>query len=157
MNITFEPIGYVHNAFSQRPAFWQGTMSELHIDSRWSEPLDGLQGFSHIVVLCYLDRSRQEIPLYVRPQGNPAMPSVGFWGTRSPVRPNPISLTTVPLVKREGNVLHVRNLDMFDGTPILDIKPYLTRGDCHPEALAPDWLRRLWGIQDAAQREPPNT
>lgn len=158
MDITLEPIGYVRNDFSQRPPTWQGTSSEIHVDARWSESLDGLEGFSHILVLCYLDKSRgQAIPLQVHPQGNPEMPLVGFWGTRTPVRPNPISVTTVPLVGREGSVLRVRNLDMFDGTPVLDLKPYLTRGDCHPEATAPDWIYRLWAIRDARDRERPNT
>ncbi len=77
------------------------------------------------------------------------MPLVGLFGTRTPLRPNPISLTIVRLAERRENVLHVCNLDMYDGTPVLDIKPYLTRGDCHPLATGPDWIYRLWAIHDA--------
>jgi tRNA-Thr(GGU) m(6)t(6)A37 methyltransferase TsaA len=150
MEIRFEPIGFVRNAYSeQRPVTWQGVLSQIHIESTWCRALDGLEGFSHIVVLCYLDRSRgADIPLRIRAQRNPEMPLVGFWGTRTPVRPNPISMTVVPLIEREGCVLHVQNLDMFDGTAVLDIKPYLIRGDCHPEATAPEWIHRLWRMHD---------
>ena len=76
------------------------------------------------------------------------MPLIGFFGTRTPVRPNPISVTVVPLLKQEDNLLYVHNLDMYDGTPVLDVKPYLTRGDCHPNATEPEWIHRLRDIQD---------
>jgi tRNA (Thr-GGU) A37 N-methylase len=82
------------------------------------------------------------------------MPLVGFFCTRTPLRPNPISLTVVELVERVHNVLHVRNLDMYDGTHVLDIKPYLTRGDSQPEARVPDWMLRLWAIHDEERRAP---
>ena len=78
-----------------------------------------------------------------------------WWGslcTRTPLRPNPISLTVVELIERVDNVLHVRNLDMYDGTAVLDIKPYLTRGDCHPQATCPEWMRRLWAIHDEERK-----
>jgi tRNA-Thr(GGU) m(6)t(6)A37 methyltransferase TsaA len=159
MGISLEPIGFVCNGFSdgQRPPTWQGTSSRIAIDPRWSEALSGLDGFSHIIVLCYLHLSRdQESPVLIRPQRNPEMPLVGFFGTRTPVRPNPISVTVVPLIERQENVLHVRNLDMYDGTPVLDIKPYLTRGDCHPNATGPEWIYRLWAIQDAQRRARKN-
>ena len=81
------------------------------------------------------------------------MPLTGLFATRTPVRPNPISVTAVPLVKQKGNVLHVRNLDVFDGTPVLDIKPYLTRGDCHPGAAEPEWIHRLRAAQDAQEND----
>ena len=76
------------------------------------------------------------------------MPLVGFLGTRTPVRPNPLSLTVVEIVRREGHVLTVRNLDMFDGTPVLDLKPYMVRGDCIPEATEPAWVHELRAIHD---------
>jgi tRNA-Thr(GGU) m(6)t(6)A37 methyltransferase TsaA len=151
VDIHLEPIGYVHYEYQpgDKPPTWQGAQARIEIDPRWTEALGGLAGFSHIIVLCYLHLSRdQEPPTMVRPGRRPEMPEIGFFGTRSPVRPNPISVTVVPLVRREGNVLHVRDLDMFDGTPVLDVKPYLTRGDCHPEAIEPRWIHRLREIQD---------
>ena len=95
----------------------------------------------------------EELTAMVRPQGRPEMPLVGFFGTRTPIRPNPISVTTVPLIERQGSILYVRNLDVYDGTPVLDIKPYLSHGDCHPLATEPEWMRRLWAIHDAENRE----
>jgi len=159
VEIRFEPIGYVRNAYrDKRPPSWQGTTSRIEIDRRWAEALGGLEGFSHIVVLCYLDRSHgQDMPLFIQPQRNPLMPLVGFWGTRTPIRPNPIAMTVVPLADRQDNVLTVRNLDMYDGTPVLDIKPYLTRGDCFPEATAPEWIYCLWSVHDARDRGPQKT
>jgi tRNA-Thr(GGU) m(6)t(6)A37 methyltransferase TsaA len=154
MDIHFTPIGFVHNEFpkGKRPSTWQGTHSRIDLDPRWSEALSGLAGFSHIIVLCFLHLSpREATPTFVQPQRNPHMPWVGFWGTRTPVRPNPISMTIVPLLDRQDNVLFVCNLDMHDGTPVLDIKPYLTRGDCHPDATAPEWIYRLWELRDAAE------
>lgn len=161
MRIVFEPIGFVRNAFprGRRPPTWQETSSRIEVEPRWAEALGGLDGFSHILVLCYLHLSRErESPDLVRPQGNPEMPLVGFFGTRSPVRPNSISVTAVPLIERQENVLCVSSLDVYDGTPVLDIKPYLTRGDCHPQATAPEWIHRLWAIHDLqrqGQKDPP--
>jgi tRNA-Thr(GGU) m(6)t(6)A37 methyltransferase TsaA len=150
--IVFEPIGFVRNEHppGQKPRTWQGTASRIEIDPRWRTALDGLEEFSHINVFCYLHLMQREEPvLQIHPQRNPEMPLIGLFGTRTPLRPNPISMTIVRLIERQENVLHVRNLDMFDGTPVLDIKPYLTRGDCHPEATGPEWIYRLWALHDA--------
>jgi tRNA (Thr-GGU) A37 N-methylase len=76
------------------------------------------------------------------------MPLVGLFATRSPHRPCPIAITAVRLLAHEGTVLRVEGLDACEGTPILDIKPYLRRGDLIPEAKAPDWLEELWRIHD---------
>jgi tRNA-Thr(GGU) m(6)t(6)A37 methyltransferase TsaA len=158
--IVFEPIGLVRNNYppGQKPLTWQGTASRIEIAPRWTAALEGLEGFSHINVLCYLHMMHNEDPvLQIRSQGNPKMPLVGFFSTRTPLRPNPISMTIVRLIERQENVLYVRNLDMFDGTPILDIKPYLTRGDCHPEATGPEWIYRLWAIHDAQRKGHTDT
>jgi tRNA (Thr-GGU) A37 N-methylase len=77
------------------------------------------------------------------------MPLVGLFATRSPHRPCPVGITAVRLLRRDGRRLHVEGLDAFEGTPILDIKPYLRRGDLIQEATAPEWLQRLWQIHDA--------
>jgi tRNA-Thr(GGU) m(6)t(6)A37 methyltransferase TsaA len=158
--ITFEPIGHVRNAHpqGQKPPTWQGISSRIEIAPRWTAALDGLSEFSHISVLCYLHVMRGETPvLQIHPQRNPEMPQVGLFATRTPLRPNPISLTVVRLIERQENVLHVCNLDMYDGTPVLDVKPYLTRGDCHPDATGPEWIYRLWAIQDALRGIHPDT
>jgi len=151
VEILLHPIGTVHNDHppGDKPLTWHGVESRLAFDPQWAEALSGLDGFSHALVICYLhliglDRS----PTYIRPQRRSELPEIGFFGTRTPARPNPISLTVVEILGREGSVLHVRDLDTYDGTPILDIKPYLTRGECVPDAQEPDWVARLREIHD---------
>ena len=117
MKILLEPIGFVRNDFprGQRPPTWQGTSSRIEIAPQWSAALSGLDGFSHVIVLCYLHLSSdEELTAMVRPRGRPEMPLVGFFGTRTPIRPNPISVTAVPLIERQGSTLYVRNLDVYD-------------------------------------------
>ena len=156
MSITLEPIGFVHNDFPQgeKPLTWQHTSSRIEFSPQWTEALSGLDGFSHAIVLCYLNLMEGEIsPTHIHPQGRPMLPLVGFFGTRTPARPNPISCTVVRIARREGHMLFVDNLDMYDGTPVLDIKPYITRGDCHPEAEEPDWIHQLQAMHDAERRQ----
>ena len=151
MEIVLHPIGAVHNGHppGKKPLTWQGIESALALDPQWAEALSGLDGFSHAIVICYLHLIEGNVsPTYIRPQGRSEMPETGFFGTRTPARPNPISLTVVEILGREGSVLHVRDLDMYDGTPVLDIKPYLTRGGCVPDAQEPEWVARLREIHD---------
>ena len=153
--ISLQPIGTVHNTYPQghKPLTWHGTLSQIEIDLRWSQGLVGLEDYSHLHVLCHLHLSQGQEPiLQIRAQRHPQMPLVGFFCTRTPLRPNPISLTVVELIERVDNVLHVRNLDMYDGTAVLDVKPYLMRSDCHPQAATPEWMRRLWAIHDEQRK-----
>ena len=147
MDICFRPIGYVRSDYppGRRPPAWQGTAARIEIDPRWTTALSGLDGFSHLVVLCYLHLSPQaDPPDRVHPTGDPELPLVGLFGTRSPHRPNPIALSIVPLVTRQENVLHVRDLDMYDGTPVLDLKPYLPHPYAPSEMAYPEWVHRMW-------------
>lgn len=124
-------------------------ISEVVIEERWVEALAGLEEFSHVIVLFWIGRVlEEEAPRKVRPEMRQDMPEVGIFATRSPVRPNPIGLTAVRLLSRRGNVLLVLGLDAYDGTLVLDIKPYLRRGDLVEEATAPAWIQRLWRIHD---------
>ena len=151
MNIVLHPIGTVHNdqPHGSRPSTWHGVESHLAMDPQWAGALSGLDGFSHAFVICYLHLiGDRRSPTYIRPQGRAEMPETGFFGTRTPARPNPISLTVVEILGREGSTLHVRNLDMHDGTPILDIKPYLRHGECVPDAREPEWVARLREIHE---------
>lgn len=125
--------------------------STIEILPEFQEALEGLEGFSHIFVLSYLNKLRPEQvgPLKVKPRRLlrrgftlEELPLVGVFAIDSPTRPNPIGLSLVTLFKIEGNRLLVRGLDLFDGTPILDIKPY--RDDYREEhyALA-EWYRKI--------------
>jgi tRNA-Thr(GGU) m(6)t(6)A37 methyltransferase TsaA len=133
-------------------AIWEEMESRIVLDGQWAEGLRGLEGFSHLVVIFWLDRPNQaEVPLQVHPEAKEDMPLVGLFATRTPLRPNPIGLTSVELLSVEGTTLRVRGLDAFDGTPVLDIKPHLIRGDLKPDASVPGWLRQLWAKHDTEE------
>ena len=103
----------------------------LEIDERYAEALTGVEAASHLVLLYWMDRARRDLAIQVpRHHQTPR----GTFSVRSPVRPNPIALSVVRLLERKGTVLKVIGLDCLDGTPLLDIKPYLPIIDSHPEA-----------------------
>jgi tRNA-Thr(GGU) m(6)t(6)A37 methyltransferase TsaA len=106
------------------------------------EALDGIAGFSHIFVLYYLDKILGPQPLKVHPRGREDLPLLGVFATRTNLRPNTVGLTLVELLKVEGNVLTVRGLDAFDGTPVLDVKPY-DWWDKAENAHVPEWRYQL--------------
>jgi tRNA-Thr(GGU) m(6)t(6)A37 methyltransferase TsaA len=152
MSIQMEPIGQVSNevAHGSRDVRWESILSTITLSPQWTEGLDGIDAFSHVIVIFYLDRAKDDEPLRLRthPMGWPELPEVGIFATRSPFRPNGIGATTVKLLHREGNTLTVEGLDAYDGTPVLDIKPYLTRGDSVADARVADWVRKLWQMLD---------
>jgi tRNA-Thr(GGU) m(6)t(6)A37 methyltransferase TsaA len=135
MEIKFKPIGIVKTkATDEGVREKSGEITgELEIYPEFAPALEGIDGYSHLFVLAYIDRLRPEQigPLQVKPRGLlrkgfklEELPLVGVFALDSPTRPNPIGLTLVRLIKREGNRLFVEGLDLFDGTPILDIKGY---------------------------------
>jgi tRNA-Thr(GGU) m(6)t(6)A37 methyltransferase TsaA len=115
-------------------------VSEIVIDRSLTEALDNLEEFSHIIVIYWIHRSRRPSPRKVHPRGNPQHALMGVFATRSPSRPNPIGKATVRLLQRRGNVLKVRGLDAIDGSPVLDIKPYIPGYDSVDDARAPSWM-----------------
>ena len=127
---------------------WQESI--LEIEPRWAAGLDGLEGFSHLVVLFYLDRAvrRRVAGASRRPEDHPETLPVGFFATRTPKRPNPIGIACPRLLRREENRLIVTGIDAWDGTPILDVKGYFPRDEMRPDATVPDWLERLWASHD---------
>lgn len=143
------PIGHVENGVQPgERVTWEVMESQIVIDQEWAAALEGLEEFSHIIVIFWLNRPKDEdrkVRLKIHPEAREDMPVVGLFATRTPYRPNPIGLTTVELLAREENILHVRGLDAFDGTPVLDIKPYLIRGDVKSKASVARWCHKLWG------------
>jgi tRNA-Thr(GGU) m(6)t(6)A37 methyltransferase TsaA len=118
--------------------------SKIIMRSDLAEALDGVVGFSHFFVLFLLHEvpeSQQEI-LRIHPRGRKDMPLLGVFATRTMFRPNPVGLTLVELVEVEGNVLTVRGLDAFDGTPVIDIKPF-DPWDNAENAKVPEWWIQL--------------
>jgi tRNA-Thr(GGU) m(6)t(6)A37 methyltransferase TsaA len=141
--IEFKVIGHVRSRIKEPTHQRQpGLVSEIVIDKALTGALDGLEDFSHIIVLWWIHRSRRPAPMKVRPRGDPKNRLTGVFATRSPDRPNPIGQSTVRLVGRGGNVLKVKGLDAIDGTPVLDIKPYIPGYDSVDEASAPLWALR---------------
>jgi tRNA-Thr(GGU) m(6)t(6)A37 methyltransferase TsaA len=120
----------------------QESVSEIIIDKNLEGILDGIEEFSHILVLywAHLVPAARRSTKKVHPMGNKDFPLVGVFATRSPVRPNSILTSVVRLVERKGNILKVSGLDALDGSPVLDIKSY------HPErelkdVKVPDWMQ----------------
>lgn len=155
--IRMVPIGYVHNQVKEWvDVVWEDLVSDIILEERWLPALDGLDEFSHIWVITWLNRlpadERGTRPR-VHPERRQDLPAVGLFATRSPRRPNPIAMTAVELLGRQGTVLRVKGLDMLDGTPVLDIKPYLAQGDRINGTRAPLWIRRLWRERLAQVRE----
>ena len=120
-------------------------VSKVRIFDEFREGLEGLDTFSHIIILYWFHlratEERRRV-LKVIPMGCAGNPKVGVFTSRSPSRPNSIGLCVAELVKLEGNILSVKGLDAFEGSPIIDVKPYLPRIDAFPEAVVPQWARR---------------
>ncbi|MHA1617349.1 MAG: tRNA (N6-threonylcarbamoyladenosine(37)-N6)-methyltransferase TrmO [Candidatus Njordarchaeales archaeon] len=146
--ICFKPIGIVHVSvpdYVVKQAL-NGVRGEIEIFEEYVEGLEGIEEFSHIIVVAYLHKVPEEArhTLKVRPRGRSDMPLVGVFCTNSPHRPNPIAITIVKLLKRKDRRLVVGGLDLFDGTIVLDIKPYTPRRVVR-HAKYPEWVLKILG------------
>ena len=144
--MALKAIGVVRNEVKRKPdrGFnWWGVVSEICIDSDLAPALDGLDEFSHIMVICWMHRATDEskMALKVHPRGREELSPVGLFASRSPYRPNPLSKTTVRLLEHRGDILKVVGLDAIDGTPVIDIKPYIPDYDSVDGARAPEWTK----------------
>jgi len=152
MLLTMRPIGYVRSPHREALDVPRGLGAEHHAEGvlellpEYEAGLTDIEGFSHLYVLWLFDRSEgfelvPVVPADDRPHG--------VFASRAPRRPNPIALTVVELLGRDGARLRVRGVDMLDGTPILDIKPYLS-------SVPPEKLRRGWlaEAEERKKREP---
>jgi tRNA-Thr(GGU) m(6)t(6)A37 methyltransferase TsaA len=138
---TFRPIGIVHSPYTTAQEVPKGLGAEhraegtIEIFPEFAEGLLDVEGFSHLFVLWVFDRAGWTGELVGVPPTDDR--PHGVFATRSPRRPNPLGLTVVELLRREGSVLHLRGVDMLDGTPVLDLKPYLS-------GIPAEQLRRGW-------------
>jgi len=123
----------------------QQAVSEIVVDESMEGILDGIEEFSHLIVLFWGHQMPDDKRFITRvhPLGNPEFPLVGVFATHSPVRPNSILMTVVKLLERNGNVLKVSGLDAMDGSPLLDIKPYITYYEELKDLQMPDWMRQI--------------
>ncbi len=135
-----QAIGHIRSPYKDTKEIPKGlgakheTEGVLEIMAQFEAGLTDIEGFSHLIVLWVFDRAQGFDLLGTPPADNRPH---GVFATRSPRRPNPIAFTVVELLRREGRALHVRGVDMLDGTPILDIKPYLS-------SIPQEKLRRGW-------------
>ena len=142
-----EPIGYIRSPYQNTEQVPKGLGAQhaaegiLDILPQYEAGLTDIEGFSHLIVLWVFDRAGGFELLGTPPSDNRPH---GVFATRSPRRPNPIGFTVVELLRRDGSRLHVRGVDMLEGTPILDLKPYLSN-------IPADKLRRGW-LQEAEER-----
>jgi len=144
MPIEFNPIGRIHSPFSGlqgmpiQPTGALGVRGTVELYGEYREGLKDLEGFSHIILLYHFHLSRGFSLIVV-----PFLDSVerGVFATRAPKRPNPIGLSIVRLERIEAAVLHICNVDILDGTPLLDIKPYVPDFDAQ-EAVRAGWLEK---------------
>ena len=147
---SMQPIGYVRSPYKDAREVPRGLGAQhkaegvLEIKQHLEPGLTDIEGFSHLFVIWIFDRSEGFELLGTPPSDNRPH---GVFATRSPKRPNPIGLTVVELIRREGTRLHVRGVDMLDQTPILDIKPYLS-------GVPQQELRRGWLADAEARRQP---
>ena len=137
-SMQLNPIGTVKH---------QGKQIFLEILPEFTPALDGLAGFSHVWVLYWFhenDRPEERATLKVHPRRDPTNPLTGVFATRAQVRPNLIGLSVCPIIKVEGHIVEVADLDAKDGSPILDLKPYIPQGDSLPDAATPDWVKKIY-------------
>jgi tRNA-Thr(GGU) m(6)t(6)A37 methyltransferase TsaA len=140
--INFRAIGTVHSEIKERiKGRTAQATATIEVDSALTEALDNIDDFSHIIVIYWLHKSRRPAPMKVYPGRHAHPHPVGVFASRSPDRPNPIGKSTVRLLRREGNILTVEGLDAIDGTPVLDIKPYIPGLDSVENAIAPPWTK----------------
>jgi len=138
MKLELKPIGVIHSPYKKNGEAppQDGEVSEIVIFDEYERGLKDIGGFSHLQVFYWLHKSRG-YSLSVRTPWDPE--PHGLFTTRSPHRPNPIGYSVVQLISREACVLKVKGLDAIDGTPVLDIKPYIPKIDSKPKAKT-GWL-----------------
>jgi len=147
MDIIYHPIGIIHSPFKDlegmpiQPTGETSAPGTIEIYPEYAQGLKDLEGFSFIILLYHfhqVSRSSLMVTPFLGSEGR------GVFATRAPTRPNPIGLSIVKLVKIDGSRLYVENLDILDGTPLLDLKPYVPEFDWRPDARI-GWLESVKG------------
>ena len=140
--IQFNPIGVVKSPVTKMSqGNWGNVQSEIQLNSDYMQGLKGLEAFSHVMVVFYMDRAAFSHSEHIlrRPRGQEGMPEIGVFAQRTKYRPNPIGITSVELLSVVDNVITVRGLDALNDTPVLDLKPYMPIFDKVEDVKLPDW------------------
>ncbi|MBN1160962.1 MAG: tRNA (N6-threonylcarbamoyladenosine(37)-N6)-methyltransferase TrmO [Dehalococcoidales bacterium] len=141
--IRFKAIGTVHNEIKKRHRHnTEDIISEIVLDPALAGGLDDIEDFSHLIIIFYMHRSHLPFPLKVQPRFRVEPGQVGVFASRSPDRPNPLGKTIVKLLEHRENVLKVQGLDAIDGTPVIDIKPFIPDIDAVKNARTPAWMKK---------------
>ena len=141
--IRLKPIGVAKNCENRsRFGSFEDVVSEIVVDEEFTDALNGIDDYSHVIIVYWMDKINNYVITH-RPQGNPEVPIIGIFSCRCPQRPNPIGVTTVKLIERTRNRIKVRGLDILDGTPIIDIKPYWPVYDDVEDGRIPNWVNKL--------------
>jgi tRNA-Thr(GGU) m(6)t(6)A37 methyltransferase TsaA len=138
-SIMMQVIGTIHSPFHEaagtpiQTVYGRDVAGTISLRERYATALDDIEGFERLWLIYWMDRTGP-----FRPRVLPYRDTVehGLFATRSPNRPNPIAMSIVRFIRREGATLYVADMDILDGTPLLDIKPYVPEFDCHPNSRA---------------------
>jgi len=143
-SFAIRPIGYVQSAYARTEDIahthtgWTADTSRIQLFPRYAGGLGGLQGYSHIIILFWVHRAKE----WKMPKDHHKPSHVKLFATRMPVRPNPVGLSVVELLdfSADKGEIFVKGLDALDGTPVLDVKPYIPNFDSYARASIPDWV-----------------
>jgi tRNA-Thr(GGU) m(6)t(6)A37 methyltransferase TsaA len=135
--IEIKPIGFVRRTSSDENVRDKSLVSSIMLKKKLANALDGVEEFSHLFIIYWMHKISKAERRLIHSEGKAEMRLIGVFACRGPIRPNPIGLTLVELVKRKENTLWVRGLDALDGTPVLDIKPYGRPSDIVANFRAP--------------------
>ena len=144
--MNLEPIGTVHAPVTaQVDENWGDVVSEIHLNDALAAGLLGIETFSHALIIFYMHEAEftPATDLVRRPRGRADLPETGIFAQRAKHRPSPIGLTAVRVLGHDGSVLRVQGLDAIDGTPVLDIKPYVPVFDRIEAAATPAWIDEI--------------
>lgn len=144
--ITLQPIGVVSSPVTQQTDLgWGDVVSTIEVAEDFRAGLSGLEQFSHALVVTFLHEARFDSSKHLRrrPRGLDSMPELGIFSQRAKDRPNSIGVTAVRIVEVSEVGVTVQGLDVIDGTPVLDIKPYVAQFDCVSDATVPGWIDEI--------------
>ena len=142
--ICLTPVGFVHTDAVDKEVRDKTVISKIVFNENFTEALQGIEEFSHLFVLFWFNKVSEQDrkKLKAQPCGRNDMPVIGLFATCTPHRPNPIGLTRVKLLNVQRNVITVQGLDAFDGTPVLDIKPF-DHWNKTEDFRIPDWWKKI--------------
>ncbi len=141
--VSLPPIAVVRNTvFDPRPDGWESVKSDLIFREDLIDALEGIDSYSHIIVVFSCHRVPDHVKTHTFAPGDVNLPQQGILASRSQLRPNSVGVAVVQLLRKRKNIVRVLGLDAIDGTPIVDVKPYLPQFDSIPDATVPEWVSR---------------